>query len=256
MDASPHKVRFVKVEKGTELEVLDWGGTGRPLMLLAGLGNTAHVFDKVAPKLVAKHHVYGITRRGFGDSSRPPPTEDNYNAERLGDDVLVVIGTLKLDHPILAGHSIAGQELSSIGTRHPERISGLIYLDAAYDYSFDLPNGIGGWTFHSSRRVPPRLPPARTARDAIGRGQRVYTGIKPPFLAFIPVPHRCQPSCDALFVKIDTAEMTRLADTLRADYPNARIVRLPNADHFVFESNEADVLREMNAFMDGLPKPR
>jgi hypothetical protein len=85
---------------------------------------------------------------------------------------------------------------------------------------------------------------------------RVYAGIKPPILAFIPVPHQCQPSCDALFVKIDTAEMTRLANILQVDYPNARIVRLPNADHYVFRSNEADVLREMNTFIDGLPKPQ
>jgi hypothetical protein len=34
--------------------------------------------------------------------------------------------------------------------------------------------------------------------------------------------------------------------------PNARVVRLPNANHFVFVSNEADVLREMNAFIAGL----
>jgi hypothetical protein len=34
--------------------------------------------------------------------------------------------------------------------------------------------------------------------------------------------------------------------------PSAQIARIPNADHYVFRSNEADVLREMNAFMDGL----
>ena len=31
--------------------------------------------------------------------------------------------------------------------------------------------------------------------------------------------------------------------------PNARVVRLPNADHFVYRSNEADVLREIRAFV-------
>jgi non-heme chloroperoxidase len=35
--------------KPVNLEVLDWGGSGRPLVLLAGLGNTAHIFDKFAP---------------------------------------------------------------------------------------------------------------------------------------------------------------------------------------------------------------
>src|SRR5579862_7499012 len=67
-DLSPHAVRFVTVEKGVRLEVLDWGGSGRPVVLLAGGGDTAHVFDEFAPKLTADHHVYGITRRGFGTS--------------------------------------------------------------------------------------------------------------------------------------------------------------------------------------------
>ena len=43
---------------------------------------------------------------------------------------------LKIEKPVLIGHSIAGEELSSIGTRHPERVSALIYLDAAYTYAF------------------------------------------------------------------------------------------------------------------------
>jgi len=36
-------------------------------------------------------------------------------------------------------------------------------------------------------------------------------------------------------------------------YPSARVVRLPNVDHYVFRSNEADVIREMNAFLTKLP---
>jgi pimeloyl-ACP methyl ester carboxylesterase len=37
---------MIQVEPDVKLEVLDWGGTGRPLVLLSGLGDTAHVFDK------------------------------------------------------------------------------------------------------------------------------------------------------------------------------------------------------------------
>jgi len=59
---SPHAVRFVTVEKGVRLEALDWGGSGSPVVLLAGGGNTAHVFDEFAPKLTSDHHVYGINR--------------------------------------------------------------------------------------------------------------------------------------------------------------------------------------------------
>ena len=73
-DSSPHTVQFVTVEPGVKLEVLDWGGTGRPLVFLASLGDTAHAFDKFAPKFIGKYHVYGITRRGFGESATLPPT--------------------------------------------------------------------------------------------------------------------------------------------------------------------------------------
>jgi len=76
-DTSSHQVQFVTVDKDVRLEVLDWGGDGPPLIFLAGLGDTAHVFDTFAPKFTARHRVYGITRRGFGKSSAPPPTEEN-----------------------------------------------------------------------------------------------------------------------------------------------------------------------------------
>jgi hypothetical protein len=60
LDPTPHKVQFVEVEKDVRLEVVDWGGSERPLILLAGLGNTAHVFDKFAQKLTPSYHVYGV----------------------------------------------------------------------------------------------------------------------------------------------------------------------------------------------------
>src|ERR1700704_6380087 len=135
-DPSPHRVQFVSVDDDVRLEVLDWGGAGRPVVLLSGLGNTAHIFDEFAPKLAVNYHVYGITRRGYGASSVPPA---GYTADRLGNDVLAVLDSLKLSKPVLVGHSIAGEELSSVGTRHPDRIAGLVYLDAGYAYAYDSP---------------------------------------------------------------------------------------------------------------------
>jgi len=97
-DPATHTIQFIAVDKNVKLEIVDWGGSGQPLVFLAGLGNTAHVFDKFAPQFVATHHVYGITRRGFGESSVP---SDGYTADRLGDDVLAVFDTLKLNRPVL-----------------------------------------------------------------------------------------------------------------------------------------------------------
>jgi pimeloyl-ACP methyl ester carboxylesterase len=40
--------------------------------------------------------------------------------------VVAVLDALKLSHPVLAGHSIAGEEMSSIAARHPDKVAGLI----------------------------------------------------------------------------------------------------------------------------------
>ena len=135
-DPSPHRTRMVSVDRDVTLEVLDWGGAGLPIVLLAGLGNTAHVFDNFAPRLMSLGHVYGITRRGYSTSSVPT---QGYDADRLADDVLVVLDALKLERPVLIGHSIAGEELSSLAARYPQRARGLVYLDAAGDRTAPMP---------------------------------------------------------------------------------------------------------------------
>src|SRR5258707_12321652 len=106
-DPSPHITQFVTVDKNVRLEVLDWGGSGRPLVLLAGGGDTAHVFDDFAPKLTPTFHVYGITRRGFGESGFSP---EGYGANPPGDDVLAIPGSLKLIRPVRVGPPLGGEE--------------------------------------------------------------------------------------------------------------------------------------------------
>ena len=133
-DSSPHQVSSVAVERDVRVEVLDWRRTGLEdaptLFLLPGLGATAHSYDVFARELSQRYQVVGMTRRGTGNSSRP---ERGYDIARLSQDVLQVIDTLGLVSPILVGHSIAGEELSYLGANYPERFSGLVYLDAAYD---------------------------------------------------------------------------------------------------------------------------
>jgi non-heme chloroperoxidase len=292
-DTSPHQVQFVSVDKDITLEVLDWGGNGPPLIFLAGLGDTAHVFDTFAPKFTTNHHVYGITRRGFGKSSAPPSTEEDYAADRLGDDVLAVIDVLKLDRPVLVGHSIAGEELSSVGSRHPEKIAGLVYLDAGLAYAYydparwegglivdanelrrkldllmlnqtmvgavrDLAQGNLLSQFERDLQVmqkqfqgipatgsgmPVRpLSAAMQIEVAISKGERKYTSLKCPMLSLIAWPSDAGPPLIA-----QASAFERI--------PSAHVVRLQNANHYIFRSNEADVEREMKTFMDALKPP-
>src|SRR5688572_2641649 len=74
-DSTSHSVQFVEVQPDVKVEVVDFGGPstadGKVIVLLAGLGSTAHSFDEFAPKLAKTHRVFGVTRRGFGASSVP-----------------------------------------------------------------------------------------------------------------------------------------------------------------------------------------
>lgn len=301
-DTSSHRTRLVTVADSVQLEVLEWGGTGRPLVLLAGLGSTAHTFDEFAPKLAASYRVYGVTRRGFGRSSMPA---FGYDADQLGDDVLAVIDSLGLRRPLLAGHSMAGQELSSIGSRHPDKVAGLIYLDAGYDYalydtshgnvSIDinemirqldrlrLGSGASPQERHQARLVladsslpallahlramlqepvptgAPRSRPMARIPYAIISGQRKYTKVHGPVLAIFASPRSAPPGAEqdstmrAMIAEADSATELQIRAFARG-VPQARVVRLPRADHFVFRSHEADVLREMGDFVGTLPR--
>ena len=45
-DTTKHTVQFVSVEENVKLEVLDWGGSGQPMIFLAGMGDTAQYTDR------------------------------------------------------------------------------------------------------------------------------------------------------------------------------------------------------------------
>ena len=302
-DPSPHATRFVTVDKDVRLEVLDWGGSGRPVILLAGGGNTAHVFDDFAPKLTAHCHVYGITRRGFGASGY---SATDHPADRLGDDVVAVMDALNLKKPILVGHSIAGVELSAVANNHPDRVAGLVYLDAAYSYAFD--DGNGASIMEIQRLQGPQPPPPsqtdlasfsalqkyyermngflfpeaelRAQREStpdggVGKqrdlpgaalfmplmtGTKKYTAIPAPALVIFANPHsqgiwideNTDPSVQKAAKTYSTALSAlteRQKKSVENGAPTAHVITLPGANHYVFLSNETEVLKNIDTFL-------
>jgi non-heme chloroperoxidase len=129
-DPSKHTVHFIEVEPGVNLEVLDWGGSGEAILLLAGHGDTGHIFDDFAPRLAHNFRVFAITRRGFGASSQP---DHGYDLPRMVEDIARVVDALKLERVHLVGHSIAGDEMTRFALTHPQKVGKLVYLEAAYD---------------------------------------------------------------------------------------------------------------------------
>jgi hypothetical protein len=103
-------------------------------------------------------------------------------------------------------------------------------------------------------------PTTSSAVAAIVSGEHKYTEIKVSSLAFFAVPHDLSrvfpgdPARHAAVAAADLERQTRLANAFESGVPSAKVIRLPNADHYIFRSNEAEVLRAMNDFLGKLPQ--
>jgi len=234
---------------------------------LAGGGDTAHVYDQFAPGLTRDYHVFGITRRGFGASSRP---KTGYSAENLANDVLRVLDALKLERPVLVGHSVAGEEMSSIGARYSNRIAALVYLDAAWDRTYVLPKDEARSADFDKVGIPsqPKPNPERfDPRDALGAGVQKpdYARIRLPALAVYAAPGTwtemvpgssefADPEKRAAAKRIiEYAAQTRqvMEEMFRSGVADSRVVEIPGASHYLFQTKRAEVLRNIRAFLEG-----
>lgn len=307
-DPSPHRVRFVPVESTVRLEVLDWGGSGRPILFL-GCYITGHAFDDIGPKLIDQFHVYAFTRRGIGASDRPPA---GYDLQRAVDDLVEVMDALKLRKPILVANSCGGWTQTLLAVQHPDRLGGLVYLEAAddpmlalADYNLPLideanlpkrlePPALDYSSFEAYRRTQKArsgvaFPEAElrygfvlkpdgsvgqsllspTVRRAITTDSRRtpdYARVRVPVLAVFQTPPPFEEIAMGYSILNDLQRTTlrqqqvdvekimtaRWERDLRAGVPTAKIVELPGASLFMFLSNEADVMRELRAFIPTL----
>jgi len=295
-DPSPHRVSFVTVAPGVRLEVLDWGGTGRPLVFLSGLQDVAHGFDDFAPQFTDRFHVVAITRRGYGASTRTPGGYDL--ATRLAD-LTAALDALGLRRAYLVGHSMAGDELTGFADAHPDRVLGLVYFDAAYDHSLvgpllaDYPPQPPGpadsaspeafqayqlrtfgmlipeaqiratEVFDSTGHLRADVTPGTVDSQMIaGAGHPDYSGVRAPVLSIVAVVDSAPEIFPrwASFSDSTRAQARRFAAAImrwgsdqrarfRRALPAARVVELHGANHYVFYSNRADVVREMRAFL-------
>jgi len=206
---------MVRVANGVRLRSLDFGGSGPPLVLLAGLGNTAHAFDDFAPAFVDRFHVVALTRRGFGESDHP---DGGYDWPRLVEDIRVALDSLHIGRASFIGHSIAGEELTRLAATYPDRVDKLVYLDAAYDRV--AADRMLGELFPVPPSVP--APPRPAAADTASAG------------AYVAFEHRVRgvriPEADIRTrFRFDGWDETRTLayQSIISEVPNYRAVRAP-----------------------------
>ena len=134
-DPSPHRVGTVTVD-GVRVPYLDWGGSGPALVFVAGLGNSAHVFDDFAPRFANRFRVIGVTRTGFGESDQPE--RDGYDLRSRVAHIRAALDAAGIAKAVLVGHSLGGDEITAFAAAHPDRTAAVLYLDAAMDHAATL----------------------------------------------------------------------------------------------------------------------
>jgi pimeloyl-ACP methyl ester carboxylesterase len=111
------------------LHVEDAGTGGVPIVLHHGLGADLEVWRAQIGHLRRSRRVLAFDMRGHG---RSPPAQE-YTVEAVVGDLQDV--TADLPPFWLVGHSFAGVVLTEFAGRRPERVHGLVYVDALGDSS-------------------------------------------------------------------------------------------------------------------------
>lgn len=128
MKATPPQSKRIRVN-GFELHYLDWGTSDRQsILLLHGFLSHARIWDSFASRISSKYHVLALDQRGHGLSSWSK--DGAYSLDDHFSDLTGFIELLDLKNLIIIGHSMGGRNALFYTACCPERVKGLILVDA------------------------------------------------------------------------------------------------------------------------------
>jgi haloacetate dehalogenase len=107
------------------------GGSGPPLLLLHGHPQTHVMWHRVAPLLARDFTVVAPDLRGYGDSSKPPTTDDHapYSKRAMAADQVALMRHFGFSEFSVAGHDRGGRVAYRLALDHPECVVKLAVLD-------------------------------------------------------------------------------------------------------------------------------
>jgi hypothetical protein len=219
-DPAAHRAGFVS-SGGVRIQYLDFGGKGEPLVLLTGLGSSAHIFDDFAPRFTDRFRVVAITRRGHAQSDHPP---SGYALDQLVDDLKAVLDTLGLDRVTLE----ADFRLNTTSSDVTDAILKDVTQSPAWKPNF---RAIRAPTLvlYTLATLERRRPCVASLADK----ERV---------------HRAEAYLRDVFRPHQLAAVERL----KRELPHAQVVEL-KGHHFLFVSNEDEVVKVMREFVKRTP---
>jgi pimeloyl-ACP methyl ester carboxylesterase len=131
--------RTVRTTDGLDLEIVEFGGAGRPILLLHGLMGRATTWWPVAQWLTGHGRVLGLDARGHGRSDARGP----WTTERMAADAAEVLAGV--GPAVVIGHSMGGLHGLVAAARHPELVRALVVEDMAVDFRGRSAEDAGVW---------------------------------------------------------------------------------------------------------------
>ena len=133
--------KFVEID-GNRIHYVE-EGEGRPIVFLHGLGAQLHHFrHTLFGRLGAGYRLIALDRPGSGYSVRASGATGRLPEQ--ADVVRRFIEELRLERPLIVGHSLGGAVALALATEHPSALSGiallspLTHLEARIRQRFDL----------------------------------------------------------------------------------------------------------------------
>lgn len=248
--------------------VVDFGGSGRPIVLLHGLMGRATTWWPVAQWLTARGRVLGLDARAHGRN----PHRGSASTEQFADDVAAVVRELDAGPAVLIGHSMGGLHAWTAAARHPELARGVIVEDMAPDQR--------GGTVDSWRAYFDAWPPAF---ESLAHVRRFFVPYGDYFtecfeerdggyhlIADLDVLYRIAAEwgersfwpavddvrCPMLVIEADHTAMPQGQQAeLAARAPGGGThVRIPGAGHVVHADAPDAYRRAVESFLEGLPE--
>ena len=102
-------------------------GEGPPVVILHGLFGSSRNWRSVAKALASHHRVYCVDLRNHGES----PWAESMTYAEMADDVRMLMGSERLDRPVVIGHSMGGKTAMALALETPAAIGRLIVVDIA-----------------------------------------------------------------------------------------------------------------------------
>ncbi|MGA6156984.1 alpha/beta fold hydrolase [Stenotrophomonas sp. NPDC087984] len=254
----PATSRWVR-SGATRLHVLDYGGTGVPLLVLPGITSPAITMDFVVRELtdLVRPVVVDVRGRGLSDGG------GDYGLEEYAEDTEAVVMRLGLDRPVLFGHSMGARIAAVTAVRNKVPLRGTVLGDppmsgpgrGPYPTPVDafldqLAQAVRGTTAAEVARAWPRWPHRELelrARWLASCGEEAITAThrgfeSEDFFDWWP----SVPGPTVLLYGADSPVVTEAgaAEAARKN-PTASLSRIPDAGHMLFWDNPPAALASL-----------